>query len=201
MPVTVEDLCNAALRRVGHYVSIGSIYDGSKAARVALDYYAQTRDNLFGLRDWPFLRRSVSLGAPLKSAPPAGYGAIVWTNAYPPLPWLYEYAYPANCIEVRSVRPTPVTLPEYVISPNIFINAYDDASGNKVVLTNLANAQAVITAEVTNPNEWQDNNFSEALINSLAELFAKYQPAELGVIQELERDKMAAIHEADMRRG
>ena len=80
MALSVEDILNAALRRVGYQPPIGDIYEGSPAARTALDFYAQTRDALLSEFDWSFARQSVDLGAPIKTAPAPGYGGV-WDPA------------------------------------------------------------------------------------------------------------------------
>lgn len=189
----VEDILNSALRRVGYPTPIGQIMEGSRAARVALDFYAQTRDALFSEFDWSFARQAVSLGNPIKTAPVGGYGANPWNPATnPPPPWIFEYAYPDNCINVRSVRPVPILIPEPMPRVNIFAQAFDNLLGQKVVLTNLANAQAVITARVTDPNEWQDNDFIEALIDRLALLFTKNLGGDANAVQIAEHESTAA---------
>ena len=194
MALAVEDILNAALRRAGYSMAIGSIYEGSRAARAALDFYGQTRDALLSEFDWSFARATVSLGDPIKTAPAGGYMGTPWTNAYPPPPWVFEYAYPDNCINIRALRPTPLFIPELLPRVNDFAQAYDDALQAKVVLTNLANALAVITRQVTNPAEWQDNDFIEALINRLAVLFVK----QLGGDPQLaERDAAVSQNQAE----
>ena len=198
---TATDLCNAALRRIRYPVPIGNMYEGSRAARVALDFYVQTRDSLFGLKDWPFLRRALSLGAAIKSAPTGGYGVTPWNGATnPPLPWQYEYQYPANCIAIRSVRPLPSVLPELAPVANIFVTGFDATSSQTVILTNLASAYAVITARVTDPDTWQDALFIETLIDALAVNFAK-NLADDNTVSIAAFDARRMTAEADDRRG
>lgn len=203
MTVTPEDLLNSALMRSGYPTRIGNIFEGSAASRAALEFYGQTRDNLFGAKDWPFLRQQVSLGAPLKTAPPGGYGPNrAWNPVTdPPVPWVLEYAYPANCIEIRSLRPTSVVIPAFTPMFTRFTTADDTASGNKVVLTNLFGANAVITARVTDPNQWQDSNFTEALIDALAVQFQKWLPADPNRIQMADQDTDKAVMTAQARPG
>lgn len=201
MTITVEDLVNQALRRTSYAGSIGTIYDGSPAAQIASEVYAQTRDALFGEKDWPFARQTVALGSPIKSAPPGGYGVTAWTTAYPPPPWQYEYAYPDDCIEVRALRPTPSLIPEYSPRPYVFVAAYDAALAQKVVLANLSGALAVITARVTDPNEWQDSNFIDALIDRLASEFTKAFDEQIDKTVFAAREARAAEIQADARRG
>jgi hypothetical protein len=203
MTVSVEDLLNTALMRSGYPTRIGNIFEGSAASRAALEFYGQTRDNLFGARDWNFLRQQVSLGNPIKTAPPGGYPPTRPWNAAtdPPVPWVYEYAYPANCIEIRSLRPTSVVIPEFTPVFTRFTTGDDTATGSKVVLTNLLNANAIITGRVTDPNTWQDSNFSESLIDALAEQFQKWLPLDPNKIQMAETDTQRAIEVAQARPG
>ena len=174
MALAVEDILNAALRRASYPTPIGNIYEGSRAARVALDLYSQTRDALFGEFDWSFLQQEVDLGMPIKTAPPSGYGITPWNPVLnPPPPWVYEFAYPANAIKVRGVRPLPLFIPEAMPRVNIFQDIYDGQLAAKAIVTNLSRPLAIITARVTNPAEWQDQNFIDSLIERLATLFGR----------------------------
>lgn len=203
MAVSIEDLLNMALVRSGYPVRIGSIYEGSAASRAGLEFYAQTRDDLFGQKDWRFLRQQVSLGAPIKVAPPGGYPpGRAWNPATDPeMPWIFEYAYPANCIEIRSLRPSSVLIPEFTPMFTRFTTADDTSSHTKIVLTNLPNAIANITGRITDPNTWQDSNFTEALIDALAAQFQKWLPADPNKIQMAEADTQRAIEIAQDRPG
>jgi len=168
MAIAVEDICNKALRRIGYPTPIGSIYEGSVASRAAIEIYVQARDELMESEDWQFARQEIGLKL-LKTAPVGGYGLTPWTSIYPLLPWIYEYAYPSGCLRIRSVRPTPVALPEWDPVPNIFTIANDSALGQKVVLSNLAGAVASFTALIDDPAQWSpEPRFIEALIERLA---------------------------------
>lgn len=166
---SVESLCNQALDRIAWPEAIGDIYEGSKAARVALRVYGQERDELLSSVDWQFARREVGLTV-IKTAPVGGYGATSWSSDFPLLPWIYEYAYPDQCLQIRSVRAAPIIMPDFDPVPNIFTVANDPslAVPGKVVLTNIAGAVASFTAAVTDPAQWADTQFIEALIERLA---------------------------------
>ena len=102
------DAINVSLRRIGYKLRVASLYDGSKAARSALDIYAQTRDEILRQNDWTFAERNISMTM-LKQAPVGGYiPPVTWSTTYPPLPWLFEYAYPTDCLKVRAVKPVPI---------------------------------------------------------------------------------------------
>jgi hypothetical protein len=199
MATSVEDLLNQALRAIGYPTPIGSIYEGSRASRIGVEIYGQTRDELLRTGNWPFARQAVALVA-LKTAPVGGYGASNWTNAYPPPPWVYEYAYPTACLDIRSVRPVPIMIPEMNPVTHRFIVASDPSvEPSKVVLTNLGNAQAVITAQVTDPTAWE-SSFSQALIDALALQFQ--QALSPGDAEKMRAAQAAqADAEAETRRG
>lgn len=188
-----------ALRQINWPVPIGSIYDGSKASRVAVEIYGLTRDALLGDTDWPFARQAVTLTL-LKTAPVGGYGVTPWSNAYPPLPWIYEYDFPTNAIDVRSVRPSAILIPEYNPRPNVFVSSNDPALGQKVILTDLAHATAVITAQITDPAQWIDQSFVDALVAALAIKFQDALNPNPDAVKLRIAQKEQAEGVADMRR-
>lgn len=192
MAITPEDVCNQALRRIGYPTPIGTMYEGSPASRVAVDVFAQTRDELLRIRDWDFSRQTVSLGIPLKTAPPGGYTLTTpWSTAYPPLPWIYEYPYPVDCLEVKSLCPQPGIIPEQLPRWVLFEKANDSATGQPVILTNLSGAFASITGAVYDPAAWTDPGFVEALLTMLATIFQRAFPGKDGVNAEVLSDRIA----------
>lgn len=195
------DVINAALVQIGPRVRIGNLYDGSDAAKKALDIYGQTRDQLLGEDDWDFAERDAVLTL-LKEAPAAGYiPPTDWTTAYPPLGFMYEYAYPDDCIKVRIVKPTPLFNLNFEPRPNPW-RLYNDSALSPpalTILSNVADAKITYTARITDPTSW-NIGFTEALIAGLAR---RLIPA-LGNPQMLQE---AATHEqietatAEMQRG
>lgn len=167
-----EDVINAVLQRIGYPQRIGSIYEGTRPAKVALDVYGQTRDQMLRDGDWGFARRDLGLTL-LKSAPTNGFYAAPWTNAYPPLPWLYEYTYPTDCLKVRAVRQTPAFIPDFDPKSNIFDTPNDNSytPAVKVIVCNLSNAVATYTGQITNPTTWEAS-FTEGLIADLGRRFS-----------------------------
>jgi hypothetical protein len=168
MSVLPADIVNRALDAIGNKNSVGDLQEGTTEARVGLRIYSQIVQFVLGQRDWAFARDAVDLKQ-LKTAPIGGYGMNVWDPLNnPPPPWQFEFAYPDGTIKVRSVRPVPAVTPEYAPRFNAFVEAYDSDLAQKVILTNLPDAQAVITLQVMDPNEWQDPMFTEAVIAALA---------------------------------
>ena len=167
------DIVNLSLARIGYPKRIGNLYDGSAAATKALTLYAQTRDELLRQFDWGFAERSVNLTL-LKSAPANGYvPPVYWTPAYPILPWMYEYAYPSDCLKVRSIRATPPILINPDPQANLFSVDNDVALTPpvKVILANVQNAILVYTGQITDPAQWEAD-FVEALAASLGRRLA-----------------------------
>lgn len=166
------DVVNAALTRMGYELSVGTLYDGSKAARNALNIYGQTRDEMLRDGNWKFAERNATL-ALLKSAPtiPGGYGyipPIVWSSTYPPLPWIFEYAWPDDCLKVRAIKAVPLIIPNIDPQPVIYGIENDNSlvPPAKVILCNVQDAAIVYTGRVTDPITWEPD-FTEALVAAL----------------------------------
>jgi hypothetical protein len=185
----VEDILNMALRRVGNRVPIGYIYEGSRASRVGLEIYGQTRDSLLRDGEWDFSRRTTALTL-LKTAPAGGYGVLTWAPTYPQPPWTYEYSYPVDCLKVRSIRTAPIFLPVYDPRPNVFSIGNDNQENPnlKVILTDAPNALATYSAQVTAPTLWEPA-FMEALIEALGRRFAEAAALDPALVKE--REEMA----------
>lgn len=188
---SVEDVVNAALVRIGFRDRIGSIWEGSEASKAAIDIYAQTRDAVLRSQAWGFAERDLALTL-LKTAPPGGYGITAWSSAYPILPFIYEYSYPSDCLDVRSLRSTPPFMPVFDPVPNTFRIANDNslAPPARVILTNLKSAICVYTAQVTDMTTWEPM-FGESLIAALAERMPAF-------MANLELKKFEAQDEAAM---
>lgn len=199
--LAIEDICNLALRRIGYPTPIGFVFEGSVAARVAVEIYSQTRDDLLREDDWDFARQAVTLTL-LKTAPVGGYVFTPWTSAYPPPPWTYEYEYPTDCLEMRTVRPLPVLLSEYDPSPNVFIVAHDATitPPGPAILTNLRAAQGVYTASVSDTSQWT-TGYTNALIDALATRFQEALAPEDNAVKLRLAEQQQGAAMAATRRG
>lgn len=101
------DVTNRALQAIGTRSTIASMSEGSNESNNASLCYATTRQELIRSAPWNFATATATL-ALLKSAPgtvetPSFPAAGVWSTAYPPPGWSYEYAYPADCLRARKV--------------------------------------------------------------------------------------------------
>jgi hypothetical protein len=98
------DIANQALDSIGWINEIGDLQDGSREARVILRNYAPTVEEISRAAHWNFCRRQAQLtllqDATQQSLPPVGTGTPGMGL------WIYEYAWPIDCLKARYV---PVT--------------------------------------------------------------------------------------------
>ena len=200
---TPEDVVNNALIRMGRERMIGSLWEGSKSAQLALRIYAQTRDEVLRQFDWDFAERQVSMTL-LKSAPMAGYfPPNGWTSAYPPRPWAFEYVYPTDCLKVRAVK-----WPSYFLyNPDPRAELFsigndaplaDPTAYVKVLLCNVPDAVIVYTGQVTDPSEWEADfveAIAAALSRRLAPALVGLDPAKLEAQDEMSSATVAQRQE------
>jgi hypothetical protein len=136
MATSVEDICNQSLRALGVRRRIGWLFEGSEAARAALEVYGQTRDELLRSQDWDFARRPVALVLLKGPPPPGGFNpSQPWSTAYPPPGWLYEYGYPSDAIEIAAIVPPPGFMPDRDPKPGRFRVDNDFTLGGGEILT------------------------------------------------------------------
>lgn len=182
------DVLNLTLTRIGYKgPRVGSLYEGSMAAKIALDVYAQTRDEMLRNGDWGFAERNVSMTL-LKQAPAGGYFPPNQWNGVnnPPPPWAFEYTYPDDCLKVRSVKSVPMFVMTFDPQPVVFAIENDNyfTPSKKVILCNIPSAMLVYTGQVTDPTLWE-SDFVEAFA---AELGFRLAP----VLSTMDMAKFAA---------
>ena len=196
------DAVNIALRKIGYKLRVGSLYEGSLAAKNALDLYAQTRDQLLRQDDWGFAERNIQMTL-LKSAPVNGYiPPVTWNPATnPPIPWKFEYQRPTDCLKIRSVKPTPLFVPNYDPQPHIFGEANDTTltPPAQVILCNVANALLVYTGQITDLTAWEADTI-ETFVDALAERLAP-SLASMQAVQMITAQEVASKQTAEMEQG
>jgi hypothetical protein len=187
------DIVNAALSGMRYQGRIGWLYEGSVASKKALDIYAQARDFLLAGSDWGFPRGDTVLTL-LKSAPTGGYipGINPWNPAAnPPLPYLFEYAYPADALRIRRVRAPLIFVPNFLPRYNAFQEANDNVplagqstAPGRVILCNVGHAIGTYVRQVTDMTQW-DVGFVDAFIAEIRRRIeaALVEPAQ-GMAQE-----------------
>jgi hypothetical protein len=166
---TVEGLCNQVLDIIGYKGRrIGSIWDGTEAAKAALENYSQTRDELLNLLNPYWAQRQAVLT--LLNPAPVAYPITGWTAALPPLDYAFEYVYPTDCIQPQYILPTPLFRPIWrprFISFDIFSRLTAGVQ-TRTIVTNCPNAILVYTGRITDPNLWQDD-FTVKFLSALSE--------------------------------
>lgn len=183
------EVANLALSKIGTRSTIASLTEDSNEARAINLVYENVRDQVLGMAFWNFAKKTVNLGV-LKAAPGAAgstsTGGPTWSPDWPAPPWLYEYAYPSDAIQVRMIMPQMTTgfpgdsVPIFgsaVLSGNPywdgvpvrFAIATDNINSvqQNVILTNQYQAIGVYTARITNPGLW-GAQFIEALAAAIA---------------------------------
>jgi hypothetical protein len=182
-------ICNRALGRdfePGRTIS--SLTESSEAARQCnSDLRGHAGRGLCRWRPGTSLSGRALL-ALLKSAPGtpsnASSTATQWSADFPAPPWLYEYAYPDQCLQMRTIiqqlpntyigvpftsNPSAGVYP-YIIGPGAFFESATDlidGTPTNVLLTNQYLAIGRYTAQITNPLLFGPQ-FVEALVQALA---------------------------------
>jgi hypothetical protein len=146
----IEAICNQAFDLIGHKRHIGSIWDGSVEARIAINAWGDTRDALLTEQPWYWARGEATL-------------ALTGT---PSIPWMYEYVYPSDAAKVWQVRPVTVVLNDP--RPVVWRENIDDAA--RTLLANVSPAIAVFTVKLVDPAVWPAD-FTQAMVVRLAERF------------------------------
>jgi hypothetical protein len=159
MPSSQVQIANMALDVIGTRSTIASLSEGSAEANAISRHWDNALDAVLRSVHWNFARKQI----PLTSLKDGTQGQSV------PTPWLYEYAYPSDCVLVRYIMPmiqiSPVTpgTPAGVSpmaalgNPVKFIPGTDlDINGNpiNVLLTDQPQAIGVYTFRNTNTAMW-----------------------------------------------
>lgn len=133
MAYTEVQICNLALSNLGISTLIADLDEDSNEARVCNIWYETTRDAVLRDFPWSFAKRRVTL------AEDAGDPATDWD---------YVYIYPSDCLMLRMLVLAGIRHPrndqriEYEV-------AYDGTQ--RVIYTDLYQAEAIYTAQVTDP--------------------------------------------------
>lgn len=170
-------IVNIALASFGARGTVSSINpsDGSTEGDAASLIYATRTQGLMRGAHWDCLKKQALLTV-IKAAAGTPENPNGTTTLLPPIPWVYSYAYPSDCLKARYILPfivdgasaTPLTTAISVMPPPPlpgvesvrFSVAYDtDSLGNpvRVILTNMPLATLVYTANVADPNFWDPN--------------------------------------------
>lgn len=171
-------ICNRALAEIGTRSTIVSLDEASTEAVNCKLQYTPMRQALLRAAGWGFARAQCTLTT-------LGTAA----NNTSPFPYLYEYAWPSDALKIKYLvdippgwpfptgpqtnnPPTgdPGPIPMFAPSrKNRFLVSSDIVNGSRqrVILSNLFQAIAIYTADVTDGSQW-DPLFEEALVCLIA---------------------------------
>lgn len=215
----IVSVCNRALLSIGARAKISSLSEGSTESDACNILFQTTFEALARSAAWNCLRNqgALTLIAAAQGTPENLDGT---TLPLPPVPWLYQYAYPSLCLDIRYLLPslpnstpsgtTPLTTASNTNTPWVptpyqvpFVVAYATDSSNSpiiTVLTNLTQAVAVYTVNQPNPSIW-DSLFSQAMVSSLAAYLVPALSLNIPLMQMSIKTAEAAILQARVRDG
>lgn len=160
MPVTSNDIVNQALQMMGDNAPTvtGNApgFDSSPAGKAAALLYGPAVAFVAREWEWDFARTTL---------------ALVPSGNVAPVPWAFEYLYPAGAVQVWQLRPA-VVADANDPQPTTWVRANAIVAGAQapVIQTNLAGAIAIYNNNPT-PDVW-DPGFREAVMRLLASEFA-----------------------------
>lgn len=176
---------NYALELVATQSRITAINDGSAEANAAAVVYAPIVQLLLRELNPDFARttNTLSLSAAVTPMPP----------------WAYEYLYPSDCVWLRQIRPAVGSYNVNDPQPVRSAVAFDviSAVNTKVILANLASAQAVYTSSTPTEAQW-DASFAEAVSRRLANPLAMALSGRPDFAKEILQEAEAMASEAEI---
>lgn len=182
---SIISVCNRALLSIGARAQVSSLSEGSTESDACSVLFIPTFQMLARSAHWNCLRKqaTLSLLAAAQGTPENPQGA---TLPLPPTPWLYSYALPVDCLQMRNIVPSfpavatgvvPISTALVAAGYNIlnegqipYAVAYSTDTNNNpinIILTNQTQAQAIYTVDQSNPVIW-DSMFQQAMVASLA---------------------------------
>lgn len=208
---------NRALLSIGSQAQVSSLNEGSAQANAASVLFTPTFESLARSAPWNCLRKEATLTllAAAQGTPENPNGT---TLPLPPTPWLYQYAYPSDCLQVRFLVPSlpapNAGVPIFSVNtgaatwlPNggqiPYAVAYaTDINNNplNVILTNQSQAIAVYTVNQPNPQIW-DSLFQSAMVASLAAYFVPALSLHMPLMQMQIKLAEEMIQQARVRDG
>lgn len=152
MAASAIEISNRALGRIGIDQLIESFDDPNNRARECRLHYAPCRDEVLQDFPWNFAQRCVAL-APTADVTIPG--------------WLYAYNYPADCVKISRVTNAGGQRVLGFVSSEILnydvllpskspfqVMAHPTIDGKRIILTDVPQAYAWFTTEVTDPSQF-----------------------------------------------
>lgn len=200
---SITDICNRALSEIGTQSTIASLEENSAEAEQCSLWYDKLRKQLLRSAPWGFARYQT----------PLTQLGDLW-DATAPYPSLFKYAYPPLALKIRYLLRQPPPLPPATQVPvvgdpvvgnwlrpsrtNRYLIGLDiDLLGNqtKIITSNVCNAIGVFTADVTNP-EIFDELFEGALTAALSYKLVIPLSGNVGMKNDFKAEAMDAVMSA-----
>lgn len=212
-------LANRSLLSVGARASISSLQEGSVEANAISTLFVPTFQQLARSAAWNCLKKQATLSL-LAAAQGTPENPLGTTLPLPPTPYLYSYALPSDCLQVRYIVPsfpnstptgtTPLTTASVTASswfPGAMaipfsVSYATDTNNNPitVILCNQTQAQAVYTVDQPNPVVW-DSLFQAAFVASLAAYLVPALSLDLPLMDRSIKAAEEMIRQARVRDG
>jgi hypothetical protein len=97
------DVVQQAIDASGADYLLGDIEDGSRPAQIALRAYPHCLEQLLRAANWDFARKQANLTLIADAT-----GQTVGVGNVVPVPWIYEYGYPSDCVKARFIPWNPL---------------------------------------------------------------------------------------------
>ena len=205
MPVTEVALCNQALSRLGTRSTIASLVEASPEARQCNLHFGPVRDDMLRQAPWDFAKKFANATLLKQKSTTGG----LWNSATePPPPWMYTYAYPADCMNLRWIQgpslygTTQVPIfgaATHYAQDQLTSRASQFSKGSDgtatVIWTNVKDAIFCYTKLVTDVTLW-DSLFCNAFECALAARVCVALVGKAGVASDLGKEAMFYISQA-----
>lgn len=183
---SVVDICNRALSHTGTDITIASLSEKSKEARLCARWYDSTLEQLLRTHKWGFAQRRVAL-------------ALIGDGPYG---WRFTYRYPVDAITVLQVfsvdsagRGEPG---RFDPRRRRHFETGSDGEGGRTVLTDVENAGCRYTSKIEDPNIMTPD-FSAAFELMLAANISMPLHANPAMSQALNSQALGKMNEAISR--
>ena len=172
--MSIESIVNQALDLIGYKRHLGNLWDGSPAARMALNVWGDTRDTLFMVTRPDFSIWDDAL-VPAKTAPPWYDDIRLWSyETDPDMPWRYEYELPELCLVPLTIKPRPHYLPVWRPLPMRF--RIKGSFDSKYILLGDDPAPVLTCVHSVHDTDLWHNDFTEAMARALAKKMQHLMP-------------------------
>lgn len=212
-------IANRSLLSIGARAQIQSFQENSTEANAINTLFNPTFEALGRSAHWNCLRKQVTLSL-LAAAAGTPENPDGTTLSLPPSPYLYMYALPSDCLQVRFLLPTfaqnigagvvPMTTASLAADSRFFgvgqiqyeVAYSTDAQDNpiQVVLTNQTQAQMVYTVNQPNPTTW-DSLLQAAMVAALAAYLVPALSLNLPLMDRAVKAAESIIAQARVRDG